>query len=219
MALPSTAAESSFSKGTKALRLKKLLCKALSAKEPCTALADAVKTGGIRVIAVDFDLTMITVHSGGSASNVPDNPIFTSLSPDFDAFASAVTSRGIPIAVVTFGDPRAIASRPDRIAGEPLVQRVLEGSAASFKVDAVFPFYPPLYQWPADYKVLGLKEPMPFSKSFHISKVLEHFGVSKEQVLLIDDDPNNCSAFAAEGGVSLRVAGDRGFDCANLEVV
>lgn len=40
---------------------------------------------------------------GGSASNVPDNPIFTSLSPDFDAFASAVTSRGIPIAVVTFG--------------------------------------------------------------------------------------------------------------------
>lgn len=64
MALPSTAAESSFSKGTKALRLKKLLCKALSAKEPCTALADAVKTGGIRVIAVDFDLTMITVHSG-----------------------------------------------------------------------------------------------------------------------------------------------------------
>lgn len=57
------------------------------------------------------------------------------------------------------------------------------------------------------------------NESCACAKVLEHFGVSKEQVLLIDDDPNNCSAFAAEGGVSLRVAGDRGFDCANLEVV
>lgn len=41
--------------------------------------------------------------AGGSASDVPDNPIFTALSPDFDAFAAAVSSRGIRIAVVTFG--------------------------------------------------------------------------------------------------------------------
>lgn len=40
-----------------------------------------------------------------------------------------------------------------------------------------------------------------------------------EEVLLIDDDANNCAAFAAEGGVSLQVNGDQGFDLARLEVL
>lgn len=40
-------------------------------------------------------------------------------------------------------DPKTVAGRPGRIAGEPLVRRVLQTSGASFKVDGVFPYYPP----------------------------------------------------------------------------
>ena len=50
------------------------------------------------------------------------------------------------------------------------------------------------------------------------AQLCERFGVPKEAVLLIDDDVNNCSAFAAEGGVALRVLGDQGFDFAGLQV-
>ncbi|CDJ36178.1 p36 protein, putative [Eimeria mitis] len=157
--------------------------------------------------------------SGGSASDVPDNAIFTSLAPDFNAFAAAAASRGIRIAVVTFGDPKSIGSRSGRIAGEELVRRVLGESAASFDVDAVFAFYPSLYKLPDDYLPLGLDGPMPYDKSYHISKLQERFGVSKEEVLLIDDDLNNCASFAADGGVALRVGGDQGFDFNSLEVL
>ncbi|KAL8429439.1 hypothetical protein ACSSS7_006625 [Eimeria intestinalis] len=45
-------------------RLKTLLKAALSSEDACGALADAVKEAGIRVVAVDFDLTMISLHSG-----------------------------------------------------------------------------------------------------------------------------------------------------------
>ncbi|CDI73927.1 p36 protein, putative [Eimeria praecox] len=155
--------------------------------------------------------------SGGSASDVPDNHIFTALAQDFDAFAAAAASRGVRIAVVTFGDPKGTPS--DRLAGEALVRRVLRESAASFDVDAVFAFYPPLYRQPDDYKPLGLDGPMPYNKSYHITKVQEQFGVTMEEVLLIDDDLNNCVSFAADGGVALRVGGDQGFEFASLEVI
>lgn len=205
-------------RGGQGARLKELLRRALVSRDPCEALADAAKRGGVRVIAADFDLTMITLHSGGNTSNTSGNPIFTSLSSDFNAFAAAANSRGIVIAVVTFGDPNAIGGRPGRIAGEPLVRRVLEESGASFKVEGVFPFYPPLYHSPVAYRALGLKQPMPYNKSFHIEKLRAQFGVSKEEVLLIDDDAKNCEAFATEGGVSLRVGGEQGFDLSQLEV-
>lgn len=200
-------------------RLKELLRRALASREPSEALAEAAKKGGVRVIAADFDLTMLTLHTGGSASDRPDNPIFKALSKDFDAFAAAANARGIQIAVVTFGDPKALAGRPGRIAGEPLVRRVLQTSGASFKVDGVFSFYPPLYSSPADYRALGLTCPMPHNKSYHIQKLRKQFGIRQQEVVLIDDDVNNCAAFAADGGVSLRVTGDRGFELTRLEVM
>ncbi|CDJ48445.1 p36 protein, putative [Eimeria brunetti] len=161
----------------------------------------------------------MAAQTRGSAKDVPDNMIFTSLAPDFNAFAAEAAARGIRIAVVTFGDPKSIASRPGRIAGEDLVKRVLADSSAAFNVDAVFAFYPSLYKQPADYEPLGLDGPMPYNKSFHISKLQERFGVSKEEVLLIDDDLNNCASFAVDGGVALRVNGDQGFDFTALEVI
>lgn len=50
-------------------------------------------------------------------------------------------------------------------------------------------------------------------------QVCEQFGVTKEEVLLIDDDVNNCAAFVADGGVALRVGGEQGFDLTQLEVM
>lgn len=202
-----------------AARLKALLKTALLSRDTCDALADAVKEGGIRVVAADFDLTMISLHSGGNTSSAPGNPIFTALSQDFNAFGAALNSRGIKIAVVTFGDPKAIGGRPGRVGGEPLVRRVLKESDASFEVEEVFPFYPPLYSSPADYRALGLNGPMPHNKSYHLRKLREHFGVSKEEVLLIDDDATNCGAFAAEGGVALLVTGEEGFNFSQLEII
>ncbi|KAL8444854.1 hypothetical protein Emed_006042 [Eimeria media] len=198
-----------------ATRLKSLLKNALLSREACEALADAVKEGGIRVVAADFDLTMISLHSG----NASGNPVFTALSQDFNAFGAALNSRGIKIAVVTFGDPKAVSGRPGRIGGEPLVRRVLRESNASFEVEEVFPFYPPLYSSPAEYRALGLNERMPHNKSYHLRKLRERFGVSKEEVLLIDDDGNNCAAFVAEGGVALLVTGEEGFNFSQLEVL
>ncbi|XP_026189859.1 uncharacterized protein LOC113146521 [Cyclospora cayetanensis] len=202
---------------TKGPMLRTLLRSALASQQPCTALAEAAHEGGVKVIAVDFDMTMITTHSGGSASNTPGNPVFTSLSADFDTFATAASAYGIKIAVVTFGDPKTVASYPGRLAGAPLVHRVLEESAASFRVDAVFPFYPPLYKSPTDYRGLGLKAPMPYNKSFHIAQLCAHFGVLRDEVLLVDDDANNCMAFNEEGGVALRVQGGHGFDVTDLQ--
>lgn len=45
-------------------RLKELLRRALASHKPSEALAEAAKKGGVRVIAADFDLTMITLHTG-----------------------------------------------------------------------------------------------------------------------------------------------------------
>lgn len=164
-AMASEEQPAAFSQGA---RLRDLLRRALSSVDPSEALADAAKKGGVQVIAVDFDMTMIRLHSGkcksqltvfnssflflfsssyealsrhadgcfeqsprndffvgcflsgcvnskshsgrlvfahagGNTSNTPGNPIFTALSRDFDLFATAANSRGIKIAVVTFG--------------------------------------------------------------------------------------------------------------------
>ncbi|KAL8426815.1 hypothetical protein Efla_007142 [Eimeria flavescens] len=213
------ASSSRLTPSARSERLRKLLREALKSAVPCEALADAVREAGVRVIAADFDLTMINLHSGGSTSNAPGNPIFTALSADFNAFATAVNSRGIQIAVVTFGDPKAVGGRVGRICGDSLVRRVLKDSRASFEVEEVFPFYPPLYCSPTDYRALGLDAPMPHNKSYHLRRLRERFGVTKEEVLLVDDDANNCAAFAAEGGVSLLVTGEEGFNFSQLEVV
>ncbi|KAL8442124.1 hypothetical protein Emag_006629 [Eimeria magna] len=157
--------------------------------------------------------------SRGNTSSASGNPVFTALSQDFNAFGAALNSRGIKIAVVTFGDPKAIGGRPGRIGGEPLVRRVLKESNASFEVEEVFAFYPPLYSSPADYRPLGLSARMPHNKSYHLRRLREHFGVSNEEVLLIDDDANNCGAFVAEGGVALLVTGEEGFNFSQLEVL
>ena len=58
------AAQGSPSVGFGGRVLKTLLKEALNSNDPCTALADAAKNGGVRVLAVDFDMTMITAHSG-----------------------------------------------------------------------------------------------------------------------------------------------------------
>lgn len=168
---------------------------------------------GIKIIATDFDLTMITKHSGGHIDAQEDERgILTSLSGDFDFFASAATKRNLRLVCVTFSDPKTIEGDSRRIAGESLVKKVLEKSRANFQIEKVYAFWPENWAMSRDYKMLNLTCPMPHDKSYHLQKVCEDYRVTLNEILLIDDDISNCRSAARAGALVLHVTGKKGFN-------
>ena len=80
---------------------------------------------GIKVIACDFDLTMTSVHSGGYVFPGSElaNSVLSSLSSEFQLFASFASSRDFRLACVTFADSNTCTGG---IGGNQLVSQTNE---------------------------------------------------------------------------------------------
>ncbi|CEM01831.1 unnamed protein product [Vitrella brassicaformis CCMP3155] len=171
---------------------------------------------GVKVLAMDFDNTMTTVHSGGVVDPHHDSRgVLTSLSAPVALFANDAHELGFQLCVVTFSDPN---SRTDdsQLAGESLVQAVMRNANATVPIQRVYPFFPRNYQAPDEYGVLGLSGPMANSKSYHLNRICADFGVKPNEVFLIDDDVRNCLDAMREGYPTLWV-NSPGFDFDKLK--
>lgn len=177
---------------------------------------------GIRTIASDFDLTMMTKHSGGYIDPLDDDGIIfsKSLSKEFNIFASQATNLNISISVVTFSDPMLIPSnkREKFISGKRMVEYCLKESSAEFKVKNYYCFYPKLWQNHDLYSTIGLDSPMPSFKKYHLSQVASTDNLLPDQILFIDDDIRNCKQALQDGFVVLNVKGNTGFSLESISV-
>ncbi|KAF8819519.1 rhoptry protein ROP9 [Cardiosporidium cionae] len=184
------------------------------------ALMETIIKCGIKVLACDFDLTMTTKHSGGSINPQIDRlGILSSLSQQFNQFATYAQKKGLHLVVVTFSDGHLLDDEPDEIAGKELVDAVMKSCGATFTVEKVYGYFPPNWRNSDKFESIGLSEPMADSKSFHLSRVLQEFDVKHQEVLLVDDDLANCKAAVNEGFLSINVFGGHGFEFCNIKAV
>lgn len=177
-------------------------------------LVDVIQQSGIKAVAADFDLTILTVHTGGGW---PEERLseLRAMSPDFISVAKELNRRNIPLHIVTFSDPSDNIPYLNRIGGEMLVREVLRVNEEPFAVDSIVAMRPDLYTEAGSYKALGLDSPPPRSKAYHIETVAGRSNISVEEVLLIDDDRINCTQQYKEGGLALHVTG-QGFSLNNI---
>ncbi|OII72642.1 hypothetical protein cand_011700 [Cryptosporidium andersoni] len=177
---------------------------------------------GIRVIATDFDLTMMTRHSGGYINplSASGSVFLLSLSQDFNILASVAQKMNIPISVVTFSDKKLIPLefKDVCISGSDLISLSLKKSKASFKIDSTFCYYPKLWQKPQDYLQIGLINPMPSGKSFHLKKVCETYNIKPNQIIFIDDDVRNCRIALKEGYIAMSIKGNSGYSIDSIDI-
>lgn len=64
-------------------------------------LAERLKLAGIKMVAVDFDMTLVSVHTGG-VWMFTARPLASKVRPGFPEFLSEVLRKGLSVAVVTF---------------------------------------------------------------------------------------------------------------------
>ncbi|KAH8739260.1 hypothetical protein FG386_000017 [Cryptosporidium ryanae] len=185
-------------------------------------LDNIFNTFEIRTIASDFDLTMMTMHSGGFIDPQSESGklFLKSLSYEFNFLGEVAMEIGIPINVVTFSDPKLIPTEKalTSISGKPMISLSLKSSNAKFKISNCYCFYPKLWQAKIDYSNLGLYAPMPPFKTFHLSKVCENEKLSPDQVLFMDDDLYNCKNALKDGYIVLHVNGRSGYSMNRLSV-
>lgn len=70
-------------------------------KNPYETLVDRLIHDGIKMVAVDFDLTLVSVHTNGSWMFTA-RPLASRIRPGFPEFLREVLRRGLWLAVVTF---------------------------------------------------------------------------------------------------------------------
>lgn len=176
----------------------------------------------VKTIASDFDLTIMSKHSGGyiNPSSLSGNNFSKSLSYEFNVFATIASNKNIPINIVTFSDPLLIPlnKRDNYISGKSMIEHCFKMSNATFVVDKYYCFHPKLWQEKSFYSKLNLSFPMPLYKTYHLSQVCEKNGLLADQVFFIDDDIENCIQALKEGYIVLHVDGDSGYTFKNLNV-
>ncbi|KAJ1614469.1 P36-like protein [Cryptosporidium canis] len=177
---------------------------------------------GIRTIASDFDMTMMTKHSGGYIDPFDDDGIVfsKSLSREFNILGSQAGRIGISISVVTFSDPMLIPynDRDTFISGRRMIEHCLKESCAEFTVKNYYCYYPKLWQNQDQYSTLGLDYSMPPFKKYHLFKVASTDGLLPQQILFIDDDIRNCKQALNDGFIVLHVEGNDGFSLKSTNV-
>ena len=207
--------------------------------EAAKILVDTLWNHGIRWIATDFDMTMTTVHSHGPVllgSELHRN-VVTSLSSAFNHFATYASQKGMKICIVTFNEKGVIALRtqlPDVesnvslteelddtafLAGEQLIQETMEKSNATFSIERIYAYFPPLYAEKPYYETLGLTEPMHLSKSFHLYSMCRDFNISRNSIVFLDDDMTNCVQAVKEGYLTIHAAFERGFHFSTVRLL
>ncbi len=70
-------------------------------KNPYERLVDRLIRDGIKMVAVDFDLTLVSVHTNGTWMFTA-RPLASRVRPGFPEFLSEVLRRGLSLAIVTF---------------------------------------------------------------------------------------------------------------------
>jgi hypothetical protein len=152
----------------------------MSATHKLNAIEAAVQrltAVGINFVAVDFDYTMIDIHTGGRWGGSADE-LLSHIRPEFRQLLPALLQNEICVAVVTFSPQVAMVQRVlETIVGSDLVGRIpIRGGDKSWT-----------------YNGGGAKA----GKQAHMASAveeLEHSGdvqITRATTVLIDDDANN----------------------------
>ena len=146
-------------------------------KNPYERLVNRLANDGIKMVAVDFDLTLISVHTNGNWIFTA-RPLASRVRPGFVDFFKEVLRRGLSLAIVTFSPQVELVRDVLRaVLSEKEVERIcIRGNTADWKP------YPTCR-----------KE----GKQSHIESAAKHFYKSSKmkikphEVLLFDDDEEN----------------------------
>jgi hypothetical protein len=158
---------------------------ALNAIEECT---NRLKSLSINFVAVDFDQTIIDIHTGGRWNGTADE-LTTHVRPEFKQLLPALLRNQIHVAVVTFSPQTK------------MIRHVLETVLGSEEVARRIPIRGGDKTW--TYNGVGSKE----GKQAHMASAVEelehqddNIRITRASTVLIDDDVKNIR-FALQNGV------------------
>ncbi|AFZ81105.1 hypothetical protein BEWA_005130 [Theileria equi strain WA] len=190
----------------------------LASHEAVDEFVTLLEESGYKFIACDFDATMIELHSGGYVNPDVDKDVLESVTPDFKSLAKRLKTSPISLAIVTFSDAVHVKGHPKYISGEEMVHAALKHSDCDADIAQVYAFYPRFWDSPKMYSKLGLDKPMPLRKEYHLKRICADFDVKLEEIILIDDDIENCKGAKALGATALYVTGE-GFKLKEVELL
>ncbi|ORM40729.1 uncharacterized protein BXIN_2368 [Babesia sp. Xinjiang] len=190
----------------------------ISPDEAADKFVTLLEENGIRYIASDFDATMIAEHSGGYCEIQADRDVLSSVTEHFKAVARRLKKSSIDLVIVTFSDDWHFKNHPSYISGPRMVNKALEFSNCDADIKKVYDFYPSLWKNPTQYKILGLKAPMPMHKEYHLRSICSDFNVNLNEIILIDDDLDNCTNAKKIGAAVLHVT-KQGFNLSEVALI
>jgi hypothetical protein len=171
-------------------------------------LAEAIKDqGGIKMIAVDFDRTIVHVHTGGRWTE-SFIELSTKVRPFFKKFLVHAQALGLWVAIVTFsGQTQLVADTMSHaLGGEDNIKRCyLRGNDASWPLPSLADL-PPL--WKSDYLKHNFGNNFEKCKLPHIISVVQHIqkltnvSIAPNEVLYFDDDLHNIDVSRSAGIVN-----------------
>ncbi|CAB3997940.1 Hypothetical predicted protein [Paramuricea clavata] len=146
-------------------------------KNPYETLVDRLIHDGIKMVAVDFDLTLVSVHTNGSWMFTA-RPLASRIRPGFPEFLSEVLRKGLWLAVVTFSPQVDLVRDVLRtVLSEKDMERIcIRGNTSDWK------------PYPSCRKE---------GKQSHIESAAKYFykaskmKIKPQEVLLFDDDDEN----------------------------
>jgi hypothetical protein len=103
-------------------------------RNPYERLVDRLANDGIKMIAVDFDLTLVSVHTSGNWIFTA-RPLASRVRPGFVEFLREVLRRGLCLAIVTFSPQVELVREVlTTVLSEKEVERIcIRGNTADWK--------------------------------------------------------------------------------------
>mmetsp|Transcript_15952 Transcript_15952/g.30087 ORF Transcript_15952/g.30087 Transcript_15952/m.30087 type:complete len:186 (+) Transcript_15952:252-809(+) len=151
----------------------------------CEEAVSHLVNKGINFLALDFDLTMIDIHTGGRFKGTIAQ-LSSHVRPMFIQLIHAANARGIKIAMVTFSpQTRQIANVLEYLFPEFAHEIVIRGRDGSFV-----------------YEGNGMKDGKQAYMASAVEELLTKFAdmnITKRTTLLIDDDDNNIRLALKDG--------------------
>ena len=143
----------------------------------CSAIVAGLKASGLNLLAIDFDQTIVNIHTGGRWAG-PLDELAGRIRPFFSKFIPLAVKEGVHVAVVTF------SPQVNVIAGV-LKHAFSEGVASKIPIRGND------NSW--TYEGRGSRD----GKQAHMASAAEEIGlkhnveITRNTVILIDDDRNN----------------------------
>ncbi|XP_952915.1 p36 (Toxoplasma gondii) homologue, putative [Theileria annulata] len=184
------------------------LFNSLTPEESADKLVSLLEECGYKAIACDFDSTIIEMHSGGYLDPNVDRRVLESVTPDFKALAKRLKNSTVSLFVVTYSDAVHVEGHARYISGDKMISAALKYSNCDADIKQVYAYYPRFWDSPSMYKRLGLEGPMPLGKEYHLKRICSDHNFTLDEIILIDDDMNNCRNAESLGVTSLHVTGE-----------